>query len=233
MNKQNAISKINKMGKVGRIISIIALVLASVAAALLLIALTVILILPKDLVSVSTVSQIEADINLESIEALNSTDHSNLIDAANNLNGELTLDGVSAKISEVAINNDVLKVSTEAVISNFTISRLIPLLVSAVFYMIFAIILCIFCKKLCTAVEKCESPFDEKIIAGLRKVAFSLIPLAVLNSLTDAFALALKTSGNFDLSVNPVAIIMILIIFALAYIFKYGAVLQKESDETL
>jgi hypothetical protein len=35
------------------------------------------------------------------------------------------------------------------------------------------------------------------------------------------------------LSINLAVIFTVLVIFALAYIFKYGAVLQQESDETL
>ncbi len=38
---------------------------------------------------------------------------------------------------------------------------------------------------------------------------------------------------NFQISIDIAMLIVVLVILALAYIFKYGAVLQRESDETL
>ena len=42
-------------------------------------------------------------------------------------------------------------------------------------------------------------------------------------------------TDNFDFgpSINLVALMLVLILLALAYVFQYGAELQKESDETL
>jgi len=40
-------------------------------------------------------------------------------------------------------------------------------------------------------------------------------------------------SSKVSLSINIAVVFTIVVIFALTYIFKYGAVLQQESDETL
>ena len=44
-----------------------------------------------------------------------------------------------------------------------------------------------------------------------------------------AFTSNIRTGFNIDIP----TVIVILLLFGLAYVFKYGAVLQTESDETL
>ena len=64
--------------------------------------------------------------------------------------------------------------------------------------------------------------------------AFSLIPWVFLSSLVNSVSNSITTGGpHVSLSINLGMILIILVIFALTLIFKYGAVLQQESDETL
>ena len=63
----------------------------------------------------------------------------------------------------------------------------------------------------------------------------SLIPWTIISSIADNFITNLMNVGNFELgiSVDFKVVLVIILIFVLVYIFKYGAVLQRESDETL
>jgi len=59
-----------------------------------------------------------------------------------------------------------------------------------------------------------------------------LIPWTVVSTVSDV---VLYHSERFPInfSVNINMVIVVLLVLALVYIFKYGAVLQQESDETL
>ena len=56
-----------------------------------------------------------------------------------------------------------------------------------------------------------------------------------ISSIADNFITNLINVGNFELgiSIDIKVVLVIILIFVLVYIFKYGAVLQRESDETL
>ena len=87
---------------------------------------------------------------------------------------------------------------------------------------------------LCKAFRYCESPFEETVTKKMQNLAFSLIPWAFFSSITEMVAQGSFT-GKMELSVgiDLNMVLIIVLIFALVYIFKYGAVLQRESDETL
>lgn len=77
----------------------------------------------------------------------------------------------------------------------------------------------IFGGKLAKSLETCESPFEENVINAMKKFGFSLIPMAVLYI----------SDGGIGLT----SVVLIIAIILFSYIFKYGAELQKESDELL
>ena len=68
----------------------------------------------------------------------------------------------------------------------------------------------------------------------MQNLAISLIPWTIVSSVSDSVVASYLQGGlqfqfNLDLSVA----LVVLIVFILVYIFKYGAILQQESDETL
>ena len=66
-------------------------------------------------------------------------------------------------------------------------------------------------------------------------LAISLIPWTIISSMAESFVANLLNVGSFEfgISVDFNVVLVIVLIFVLVYIFKYGAVLQRESDETL
>ncbi|MDE5883880.1 MAG: hypothetical protein K2H29_02180 [Oscillospiraceae bacterium] len=77
----------------------------------------------------------------------------------------------------------------------------------------------IFGGKFAKALELCETPFEENVLKTMKNFGFSLIPMG----------LVYLSDGGIDLT----AIVLIIAIIIFTYIFKYGAELQKESDETV
>ena len=82
--------------------------------------------------------------------------------------------------------------------------------------------------------EKCESPFCEQIVKRMRQFTFSLLPLAVLVSAADtAVESILYPKEGLNIYVEWGAFGAFLIALCLGTVFRYGAQLQQESDETL
>ncbi|MDE6087635.1 MAG: hypothetical protein K2G25_04550, partial [Oscillospiraceae bacterium] len=65
----------------------------------------------------------------------------------------------------------------------------------------------------------CETPFEENVLKTMKNFGFALIPTG----------LVCLSDGGISLT----AIVLIIAIIIFTYIFKYGAELQKESDETV
>lgn len=82
------------------------------------------------------------------------------------------------------------------------------------------LVVIIFGIRLAKALETCDSPFEEKVLKAMKGFAFSLIPIGVI-----VFWV------NGVLGLTTAFIVAAIILFV--YIFKYGAELQQESDETV
>ena len=78
----------------------------------------------------------------------------------------------------------------------------------------------IFAKKLARALETCNSPFEAVVLNRMKSFAKSLIPWAIVS---------LIIHGITSIS----TILAVLVIMLLVNIFKYGAELQKDADETV
>jgi hypothetical protein len=87
---------------------------------------------------------------------------------------------------------------------------------------------------LCKAFRDCESPFEENVIKKMQNLAYALIPWAFVTSFKDGVVeWFFKGNRNISWSLDLGVVLIVLVVFLLVYIFKYGAILQQESDETL
>ena len=87
---------------------------------------------------------------------------------------------------------------------------------------------------LCRALRDCKSPFDDTVIRRMRNFAFSIIGWCVLSVvcnlvISSIFASAIQVGVSFSLG----NVLLVLVILGLCDIFRYGAKLQQEHDETL
>lgn len=238
MNKENAIKKINTMGKVGHIVCIVLEAIIGAGAFLTLLAIIAMLILPKDFFKMTTTTEIISEINL-----------SKFIDGANNK--QAFIDGIEKDLNEGSIsikegsftltgsdlnfdsNTGTISVDMAAQTGEITSRSLCGVLLLAIAAMAAAFVAILFVGKLCKSIKKCESPFEDEVINKMRFLGFSLIPWAALSSIQGAILTTLFGGKSLNFSLDLTTVFIILIIFALSFIFKYGAVLQKESDETI
>ena len=77
----------------------------------------------------------------------------------------------------------------------------------------------------------CDTPFSDCIVKKMRAFAIALIPcMAVYHAVGAVKNNVLGNDGSTGLILS---VVFVLVIFVLTMIFKYGAELQKEHDDTV
>ena len=215
------IKSINTIGKVGNIVTIVIQVVMIVGIISSIIAGIVILQLHNDSIRVSGSGN--ADITLKTSQLVSRVIE---IDNIDNSTFKLDMFGIKAKITtrseDISDDENNYQISAEAdgvtgreIKVFFAATCFTGAIVVALF-----LIASVFVRKLAKVLSKCRSPFEESVIKAMRAFGISLIPWAV-------FRLCVGSTAG-------VAILLLaFVIFLLVKIFKYGAELQQESDETL
>lgn len=237
--KEDAISKINKMGKAGHIISLIVKIFLYIAIGGILIGTVAVAVLPEKLVTFSIGGTADVSVNLEDFD-VDFTDEQkseiseNIIGDGNGNNAALDIQGVSYGIDSVEVGESTIGISASAKTFEYNFKDFLVVLIAALIMVVMTLVTVFFIDSLCKAFRDCASPFDADVIKKMQRFAYSLIPWAVISAgaesvLSSFFTATVSVSFGIDFGM----VIVILVILALSYVFKYGAVLQQESDETL
>ncbi len=236
MNKDKAISKINKIGKAGSIISKIAMVFLAVGVVVAVISGIMFLTVPKEDFVMKFDDNATFTLNTGS-KVFSSLFGISPEDASSEIaRGSMLINGTEYSFVD-ADYDEAGKTTTYTLHGNgatITAGRFAVVAFIAAAFAAINIVLFYFVKKLCDALKQCESPFEESIITGIQNCAWVLIPWAVFGSFFESvLGTAFTSNIKTGLDLNVPTILVILLLFGLAYVFKYGAVLQTESDETL
>lgn len=219
--KNANIEKINKLGMIGKILSVILIVISTIALVMSIISGIAMATLSDDFMKVDgkwsckTVTDLSSPLVKADDLMVNNGDNIEIL-------------GLKIKTFQNDVkdsnNENMLTSETETTIEGNAgrtlkvISIFVIVLVSI--FLILLIIVLRFAKALCKALEKCDSPFEENVVKKMRNFAISLIPWGVF-----------CVSGG---GVSAIGIAFIVIIVCLfSAIFRHGAKLQQESDETL
>ena len=236
--KEDAISKINKMGKAGSIITIILRIFVILGLVGTIVAALVLAVLPEDTLHIRIAGKANVDVNLASVVGKNAAEEAladiDLSEYGYEKGAELDLEGVSYGIDKLETKGSHILISGNGEMGDFNLRKLVGPLVAVTLHLIMTLITLFFIGALFKAVGKCQSPFEEDVIKKMRMFAYSLIPWVVFSSISDMASKGIFNNRvKFSLSVNFNMVFIVLMILALTYIFQYGAVLQRESDETL
>lgn len=234
--KENAIRKINSVGKTGRIFSMIAMILACVGLVGVLIGTAAVLLIPKDLLRLDFTSGLRVTVDPTAVGLsademdLEGLEYFSLTLAGNTY----TFHEASVEGSGITVSDGKIILDTDANIQEFGLRTLLVPMLAALLSIVLALVTLAFVFRLCKAFEKCTSPFEQRVIDRLIALACALLPWALFSGIADStfqslFSNQIHLSFRLDLGM----VLVVLIIFALAFIFKYGAILQQESDETL
>ena len=229
--KRQAILKINKMGKAGVIILNILKVVMILAIVGCVIGTIACAALPKNLLTM----RFSGTIDLDAVEQMTGMSVSEAQLREQLASGDMTVDGKDYVMNQISLEGRNMVVDTQAKMPRtIQLSNLTLVCISGLVLCIASLVSMIFAGKVCKAFRDCQSPFEENVIRRMQYFAYSLIPTVLLESVVaGSIGYFLGNTDGIGVNLNVSTILVVLVVFALVYVFKYGALLQQESDETL
>ena len=229
--KEETIVKINKIGKAGDIVARILRILLIIAFVVVLGALITLSVLPANLVEVDLGMQTGIKVNVSNFAELSEEEQAEVRKGFEEFNNDKDED---ATISDVEVTSSTIafKVGTDK--KSFGLRDLIGPVIVALFYIVGSYVILWFVSMLCRALRDCNSPFEDDVIRRMRNFAFAILAwcvLAVICNIVISSIFISATQINVGFSLGHV--LLVLVILGLCGIFRYGAKLQKEHDETL
>lgn len=234
--KSSSIKKINTAGLIGYIISVILIIGAIAVMVSIGICTIVAFKISNDDINVKMATNININSTGNFLDKINSFVK---IDGIDDL-GRLTEDSKdvittnNSKISEISVSEENGGLSLNAKTNEITISmkKIIIALILAFIFIVAVTVTLYMVKALMKSLKNCETPFAEDVIKNMTHFATALVCVMVIGIIFGGFCSYL-TSGVYNLNINLGSILLVAVVYILIIIFKYGAKLQQESDETL
>ncbi|MBR3620231.1 MAG: DUF2975 domain-containing protein [Clostridia bacterium] len=235
----NSIKRINAAGTAGYVISILMIICAIAALVAACIGTAAVVAVLKDDVSITVDSQ--AKINLGS-NSLSKLKHfigidglDDLEDMVNNTAGlDITVNGMNFKDVSAAEKDGRVVINAEGAKNVISLRRVLIFCIIGILYCAACVIALYMVKGLMNLLRKCETPFSDDIIKKLTAFAYSLIPVVILNGVLDGAKPFLNGSAEFaGTNIDLTTLLIAAFIIILIMIFKHGALLQREADETV
>ena len=227
--KTQAIQKINGLGKAGHIIAnIIKIILIMVAVGYLVIAAIVVSTVPKGAVTFVTEGSGEIVVDYSAFEGMMNEDEKQ---SAENSGWSFIIDGNQLNASEATENGMrwFSEQSTKTIDLHDMTGRLMLIDVAIIVMTVTMFFAASFFKSL----RYCTSPFEENVLTKMKRLAYSLIPWVLISFTSFNITDFLMGNSDFVISINVEMVLVVLVVISLMHIFRYGAMLQQESDETL
>lgn len=222
--KNEVILKINKMGKAGEIVAKIIKALLIITLVACIVASGLLCLIPRDAVSITTSHHALANFNLD-FDYIIAMDEDMIT---------FEFDDIEYNNVQTHVDGDRLSATMSSDPRTIYLKDGLWILIAAAVFVLTCIIAVQLVEKLCKMFRTCETPFTEEISVLLKKVATALIPVAVLSTLVensiDGF---MAGQVSVVIGVDLLPVLLAVMIFMLSEIFRYGAALQQESDETL
>ncbi len=216
------LKKIQTIGKISKIVALVVCVLAFVATGFALIGATVCASIPESWLSVS--GQVNGTVEIGSSLSVWKEALERLGGAGEGSFGTWSVEGGKLFVSLRSPDFENIPLTKMAAVA----------LTAAAFRLAFYGVILLFVSKFARALERNSTPFCDACIKYLKITAFVLLGWAVVGETTLQVVCGMFF-GKFRLgvSVNGGMILISLVFLLLAYIFQYGAKLQREADETL
>lgn len=216
------LKKIQTIGKISKIVALVVCVLAFVATGFALIGATVCASIPESWLSVS--GQVNGTVEIGSSLSVWKEALERLGGAGEGSFGTWSVEGGKLFVSLRSPDFENIPLTKMAAVA----------LTAAAFRLAFYGVILLFVSKFARALERNSTPFCDACIRYLKVTAYVLLGWAIVGKT------ALKFVGGLffgqlggGVSVDGGMILISLVFLLLAYIFQYGAKLQREADETL
>ncbi len=233
--KEQAIKKINKIGKISGIITLICKILIGMGMGILLLAAVLLFVIPKGSIQFGATEKTVIEVDIEKLgQTITEADAEMIKAELESGTAGIELNGDSVNPENIEVIDNIIRVGDEEQVFSVDMHDLGWLVLLLLLMLALVMVTLFFIGSLCKAFRDCQSPFEENVIQKMQKFAYALIPWTFASSMIDSI-------GNSFISGYPEVtftldmgmILIVLVVFLLTYIFKYGAVLQQESDETL
>ena len=241
----NAIKKkVNRIGLVGKIVSIVLIVLMAVACAGLTTVGIVLAVMPKNAVTIGVTTDMDVTVGKDML--MGAYDEISA-DDIKEINVTMRINGSEFTDLEMEKTESGLKLTAQTDRMEFSLQRLAWACLSGCIYCAAMLVVFIFLMRLSDGFRTCDSPFADDVIKRMTVFAWVLLGSAVVSTIAEGVVNSLlMRSIDLEFSLNPTGvgdglyasvsfapILIALIVLFLSMIFRYGAALQKESDETL
>ena len=241
--KEQAIQKINKIGDVSGKITLFCKIMVGIGIATLLVGAVLCFFVPKEGVIYGTETKKNIEIDMEKLNAgVTDEEIDNVVkELSEGEDVEIESGAVDVEISGETYYPDTVE-RTEHGFKIVSVEHRYDMDIRDLSWGLLALAVLLgltqvtlyFVGFLCKAFRDCESPFEENVIKKMQNLAYSLIPWAFVTSFKDiAVECLIKGNKNISWSLDLGVVLIVFVVFLLVYIFKYGAILQQESDETL
>ena len=228
--------KVNGIGLAGKIVSIVLIVCMALGCFGLLVGTIALAVVPKDAVRLTANTGLELSVKKSSI-MITGVDDMEDIDKALKLAGiDLELPDEDIPV-EFDTEGDSIVASIPPMHYEFSASDLIPVLLTGLIRCACMLVIFIFLLRLSDAFRTCDSPFDAKVIKRMTVFAWVLLGGAVLMGVSFTGRVEgmgiVSGLGGLSYTTRFTPVLIALIVLFLTAVFRYGAQLQKEADETL
>jgi len=134
----------------------------------------------------------------------------------------------------VTLNADFFSQVIEDTGSSYTVSHIQEMSVTAVVGFALGAIVVYYVGRLFSNIHRTNTPFTDDSVKFLEMIAILMVVGAfVIPIVSYATSFALEAEYNQSVGVNLFAVFAAFLIYFMSLVFKYGAMLQKESDEML
>ena len=241
--ENNIKKKVNRIGLVGQIVSIVLIVLMAVACFGCLTGGILLAILPDDAATVG----VSTDLDVQVGKSIIGRWMNEIPDDPKDLNAQLSVNGSEFTDMQMEKTADGLLINASTERWEFQLNKLASAPFTGLIYCATLLVVFIFLKRLSDSFRHCDTPFSDDVIHRMTVFSWVLLIGSVVSSAAEAvvnslihrsldLSFSLNPSGmntGFEVSFSFAPIIIALIVLFLTMIFRYGAQLQKEADETL
>ena len=231
--KAEIIAKVNQIGKVGLIITRICQVCLWIGVVACILSGIVLFFIPDDMIAIHMEHKATVEVNMPEI-AGTLTENGKSNTTWGDVESSLKVDGMEYGVVDVRQTEKGVEIEADTDAYTIHFRSIANTVFLAAVYGVVCLVVMHFVGVVCKKFKECETPFSDDIVTALRNLAISLIPMTVFSTLTESVMNSIITGNvNIVLGVDLTTVLMILLIILLYMIFRYGTMLQQESDETL
>lgn len=247
-------SNFQRFCRVGKTVMLVLIVIAALATVASAVSAIYVAALPKDALTVSVTDNAEFRVNSSNLDSLwsiladgfsysESSSPEKMLSGSSDkitppenqtVNTKLSFFNRSYSSAKIYSDSDTKVIEAQSSPAEYSSSDLVSVLAFAALFGASAAVALYMLKRLFAELEKCDSPFCDEIVKKMKAFGFSLLPVALFASVGETLAKAFLTAGNGAVvSVQWGVLIAFAVTMCLVTVFRYGVILQRESDETL